>query len=50
MLTIEGYRDGNVNAKGADKKQEGSETNIHFSFVKKFNLHVQICFGLLLIF
>jgi hypothetical protein len=31
-------------------KQEGSETNIHYSFVKKFNLYIQICFALLVIF
>jgi len=55
MLGIEGYRDGNFNATGADItlsriKQEGSETNIHYSFVKKVKLRLQICFALLIIF
>jgi hypothetical protein len=30
-------------------KKEGSETNIHYSFVKKFNLYVKICVALMVI-
>jgi len=31
-------------------KQEGSETNIHYSFVKNFNLYIEICFAILVAF
>jgi hypothetical protein len=31
-------------------KQEGSVKNIRYSFVKKFNLYIKICFALRVIF
>ena len=50
MLMLQTYCYSDADITLSKIKQEGSETNIHYSSVKKFNHYILICVALLVIF